>query len=422
DAVGKLATLYVDRDRATPGKLFALGLEELDRAFTDPVFRQRHLPTTDDARVHAFRKKIRTAWGSRPPTNSREARQVARELAFAARDEAGVTNPSAVVLELICGACGGLDESTLYVAPTGGQADLAGPIAEFAGYGILIAFQGSDVVVDGLVPGSWAATHTGLRKGDRLTRLNGRALTAATPAALAAAVREAVTAHEIDALSPDGMGPVNVRLPIPAPTVFAGEMLQFKDGVGYLRLAAFKDATPAELDAAVFDLKSRGMRSLVLDLRGNPGGAFPAAVMVAQRFLPTGVVVTTQGQSPEFAGRVFSSDAGMAAWDFPVVLLVDTKTMSSAEVVAVALKENGRATLVGLPTFGKGAVQSPVKLQTSDGGDGKGGVLVLTVATVTGPRGVPLNGGGVVPHHLEPDPVRQLDQAIGKAAELVGGR
>jgi C-terminal processing protease CtpA/Prc len=161
---------------------------------------------------------------------------------------------------------------------------------------------------------------------------------------------------------------------------------------------------------------------LVIDARGNTGGSFPGAIQVAQRFLPGGIVVMTQGQAPEFNNRVFSSDSGMTAFDLPVVLLIDTKTMSSAEAVAAAWKEHNRATLVGLPTFGKGAIQSPVRLTAVDRPDGpRSGVLVLTVATMSGPRGGPINGAGVVPHFLEADTARQLDVAIAKAIELSGG-
>jgi carboxyl-terminal processing protease len=134
--------------------------------------------------------------------------------------------------------------------------------------------------------------------------------------------------------------------------------------------------------------------------------------------LPTGVVVSTQGQTAEFANRVFVSDAGPSAWEFPVVLLVDTRTMSAAEVLAAALKDHARATLIGLPTFGKGVVQSPVRLQPTDVGDGKGGVLILTVATVSGPQGAMLNAS-VSPHVLEADPTRQLEAAILKASDLL---
>ena len=423
EAVTKLGGLYADRDRAAAGKLFALGLDELDRALADPAFRERHLEPVTDLRLQKFRQSLRGTWRTRLPASPREARHAARELVFAAQTQAGVRNPSAVVLELICGACSGLDEYTMYLAPTGSQAHLAEPIAEFASYGILVVVRNGSLFVDGLVPGSWAAAHTPLRKGDEITRVNGRDLTPATAAGFAEAVRVVTPfGHELELAAMD-MSSQTVRLPVPLPSVYAMDMIQAKDGIGYVRVATFRDTTARELDEAVFTLQKQGMRSLVLDLRGNVGGAFTAGVEMSQRFLPTGIIVSTQGQVPEFDGRVFSSDAGMAAWEFPVALLVDTKTMSAAEIVAVSLKEHNRATLVGLPTFGKGAVQYPVRLQPTPGApEGKGGMLILTVATVHGPRGGAINGSGVVPHILEPDPIRQLELAVLKLAELTGNR
>jgi C-terminal peptidase prc len=426
EAVGKLTTLYADRDRATPARLFALGLDEFDRALANPSFRRRHLDSANESRIPKFQRALRTEWRLRVPTNQREARRAVREVVLAAQRQLGVRNPSAIVCEFLCGACTGLDEYTVYVAPTGSQADLASPIVELAGYGILIRYAGSDVVVDGLVAGSWAALHTGLHKGDHIVRVNGRELVGGNPTTLAQALQApGMLGHELEVVSASsGSALPHVRLPVPRPTVFPPQVLTPKDGmipIGYLRIAEFRDSTPRELEAAVLELKARGARALVVDARGNPGGLLTAAIQVAQQFLPSGIVVTTQGQSPEFAGRVFSSDAGLAAFDLPLVLLIDAKTMSAAEAVAAAWKDHNRATLVGLPTFGKGVVQSPVRLTAADPPDGasRSGVLILTVASLFAPRGGPINGVGVTPHILEADPARQLELAVNKALELV---
>jgi C-terminal peptidase prc len=161
---------------------------------------------------------------------------------------------------------------------------------------------------------------------------------------------------------------------------------------------------------------------LILDLRGNHGGSFTAGVEVARRLLPAGIIVTTQGQVGEVANRVFSSDSGMGALDLPLVVLIDAETASAAELVAAALKENGRAVVVGMASFGKGAVQIPVKLGPPEEMDDPGrsrsrsGVRV-TIARLFSPRGTPINGAGVTPNTLEADPVRQLQLAIDRALE-----
>jgi C-terminal peptidase prc len=424
EAVTKLSTLYADRDRAAPARLFGMGLDELDRALTDPTFRERHLAAPSEARVQKFQRSLREDWPHRLPANAREARPAAKELVAEAQEALGVRTPSAVVFELLCGACTGLDDYTVYVTPTAAQAELASPIVELAGYGILIRFVGGDLTVEGVVPGSWAALHTGLRRGDRIVRVNGRIPVAGNPASLAEAMQGAgMFGHELELIPADMRAtPPVVRLPVPVPTVYGLEVVNTRDGIGYLRVGAFRDTTPRELDESVFRLKDQGVRALIIDLRGNPGGLFTAGVEVAQRFLPDGIIVTTQGQSPEFSGRVFSSDSGMSAFDIPLVLLIDTKTMSAAEAVAAAWKDHNRATLVGLPTFGKGVIQSPIRLTAVDGPEGsphRSGVLILTVASMFGPRGVPINGAGVTPHFLEADPNRQLDLAIAKAVEMV---
>ena len=101
------------------------------------------------------------------------------------------------------------------------------------------------------------------------------------------------------------------------------------------------------------------------------------------------------------------------------VVLVDTRTMSAAEVLAGALKDNNRATLVGMPTFGKGALQTRIRLQPPDGPSSPAGTLVLTVAHVFSPTGAPL-AAGILPHLIEPDAHKQLDAAVALATELAG--
>jgi C-terminal processing protease CtpA/Prc len=121
------------------------------------------------------------------------------------------------------------------------------------------------------------------------------------------------------------------------------------------------------------------------------------------------------------AGRVFSSDSGMNALDVPLVVLIDAETASAAEVVAAALRDNNRAVVVGMPSFGKGTIQYPLRLAAADDPDdggksrGKSGTVRLTIARLVAPRGGPINGAGVVPHVAEADPERQMHRAIEQA-------
>jgi carboxyl-terminal processing protease len=419
EVVGEIHKKYADRTKATVERLFAAGLDELIAALDVPAFREQHLKDADDAKIAEFRALLRD---TKLPTTPREATQAARAVVAAANKTLGLKGGAAVVFELMCGACTGLDEYSSYVPPGGADPS---PLAELAGYGLLVKADGQGLLVEAVQPRSWAAAMTKLRKGDRIRKVNGKSVVGATPAAIAEALRAMEgNGHVIEvALADDGVGSVN--LPTPVPTVYAAELIDMKEGVGYLRLAAFKDRTPQEFDDAVMELKARGMKALVIDIRGNSGGLFAAAVGIAKRLLPGGPVATTDGQVPDFASRVFSSDSGMAAHDFPVVLLIDTKTMSAAEILAASLKDNQRAVLVGLPTFGKGLIQAGLRLHSLDGtGDDRGaksGLLILSVGMASGPLSGLIQGRGVTPHVAEADADRQLTLAVEKAMELLAG-
>ena len=105
------------------------------------------------------------------------------------------------------------------------------------------------------------------------------------------------------------------------------------------------------------------------------------------------------------------------------MLLIDAETASAAEVLAAALKDNNRATLVGMPSFGKGTVQYPLRLMTLDEDSTskkpKNGTVRVTIAKLIAPRGSPINGVGITPHFLEADYVLQLELAVEKATELI---
>jgi hypothetical protein len=195
-------------------------------------------------------------------------------------------------------------------------------------------------------------------------------------------------------------------------------------GVAYLRITHFQPSTPQEVENALKNLTAMGTaRALILDLRGNTGGLFPAAVKTAEKFLPGGIIVTALGQHDD-ANKVYTSTAGNAASDLPMVVLVDGETASAAEVLAVALRDNQRAKLVGTATFGKGTVQKVVAFTTAEEFDPETGkprpraAVRITLARLLGPSGSPITGVGVTPDQLVPDRNRQYDAALEQAREL----
>jgi carboxyl-terminal processing protease len=137
----------------------------------------------------------------------------------------------------------------------------------------------------------------------------------------------------------------------------------------------------------------------VMDLRGNGGGLVEVAIETARRFLPTGVIVSTQNQDSR--QNTIIQARNPHALTMPLVVLVDGDTASAAEVLAGALKDNKRARLVGQATFGKGCSQGLLKLPAGPGG-GPTGAIRITVARLFSPSGVPYTGRGVLPHLVTP--------------------
>ncbi|MBA4188779.1 MAG: hypothetical protein C0467_12340 [Planctomycetaceae bacterium] len=425
EVVTKVPVLYVERERATPQILWEHGIEELSRALDNPSFRQAFFDGASVDKVESFRKTLRVNWAKQPVANAIDAQKFLRQLLSAADAAFTVRVRSALILEMVCGACAGLDEYTVFLNPSQWNPAAVATVPDMTAQGVYLGIADGALVVAGVAPGSWAALNTSLIKGDRISRLNGKTMEMTTLALAAEALRTPVDGfHEIETI---GVESDNLsRLPVVVPTVYRTEVVNIKEGIGYIRIGSIATTTPRELDEAVHWLKARGVRSVVIDLRGNMGGSFTAGVDTAKRLIPAGLIVTTQGQLSQVDNQPFSSDSGMSAHDIPAVVLVDGETASAAEVLAVALKDHNRATLVGMPTFGKGAIQYPVRLDALDEKDESGrpktlksGGVRLTIAKLIAPSGSPINGVGVMPHVLEMHPARQREIAIEKAIELL---
>jgi len=153
-----------------------------------------------------------------------------------------------------------------------------------------------------------------------------------------------------------------------------------KPGVGYVKLAHFSRGAPQELDDALTELKKGGMTSLLLDLRGNPGGLLSSAVAVLQRFCPKGdAILAVKGRHTD-NDQVFKTQNEPLAGDIPMSVLVDGGSASASEIVAGAIQDLDRGVLIGETTFGKGLVQSVVSFETGE-------ALKLTTAKYYTPSG-----------------------------------
>ena len=159
--------------------------------------------------------------------------------------------------------------------------------------------------------------------------------------------------------------------------------------IGYLAITRFSEATSADVLAGLTKLRQQGaLDALVLDLRNDPGGLVDQSIAVADQFLDSGTIVTIRGRHGSVETQV--AHKGGVAVGVPVIALVDRGTASAAEILAAALRDQGRAQLVGTPTYGKGTVQTFYDLD-----DGSG--LKLTTARYYTPAGKLLESNGIAP-------------------------
>ncbi len=163
-----------------------------------------------------------------------------------------------------------------------------------------------------------------------------------------------------------------------------------RDDIGYVKLTQFQEMTAEDLAKALKDLKEKGMKSIILDLRNDPGGLLNSAVDVAGQFLPpkklVGYIKGRTGDKVEY----FTEGDEASYPDLPMVVLVNQGSASASEIVAGALKDWNRAVIVGVQTFGKGSVQTLIPLS-----DGAG--LRLTTAKYYTPSGVSIQNVGIAP-------------------------
>ncbi len=242
-----------------------------------------------------------------------------------------------------------------------------------------------DVVVAALSPEGPAAG-AGVRPGDRVVAVDGVPVSA-RDLGFAAALLEGPADTEVElTLERSGRRRAVLLRRVLAPPVAVRS--EARDGVLHLRVEAFAGNVDNQLASALVS-GAAAARGVVLDLRGNRGGLLSEAVAAASAFLPGGTVARTAGRHPD-AARLWEATGPDLAGGLPLVVLVDGRSASAAEIVAAALGERGRAVVVGSATTGKGLIQAVVPLPN-------GGELLVTWSQVLGPRGWPIQGVGVLP-------------------------
>jgi len=295
------------------------------------------------------------------------------------------------------------DPYTAYLAPPDYEQLRRQTEAHYSGIGASLLPEPRGLVVVSVPPGP--AVAAGLRTGDTIVSIDGVPSASLGPAAARARIVGPTGTHvRLRVLRGRRRYDLDVRRGlVPAPLVDATLLSYAGRSWGSLRLGAFGSGVSSALRKQIAVLRHQGASGFVLDLRENPGGLLDQAVAVSSLFLDHGIVVSLSGaHSPHQVYRA----SGRIATRLPLVVLVDRDSASSAEIVAAALNDNQRATLVGERTFGKALVQALDPLDN-------GAALEISVARYTTPSGRNISGVGVVPRiHAVDDPRTTHDEAL----------
>jgi carboxyl-terminal processing protease len=260
------------------------------------------------------------------------------------------------------------------------------------------------------------AEAAGLRPGDQILEIDGTSTLGESVSSLVFEVRgEAGTDVTLTLQRDDEV--LDVVITRAVIDLHEVESAMLEGGIGYIRLTTFTDRAPQMFRDALGALLDQGATDIVFDLRGNPGGYIVAAQSIGSEFVPAGELIFTVEHEGS-VDRWVSQDGGLAQSDaIGLVVLVDAGSASASEIVAAALQETGRATLVGQPTFGKNTVQIWNDLPN-------GGGLRLTTDRWFTPSHDTVADGGVVPDVLvegPADPTSDADPQLDRAVEILGG-
>jgi carboxyl-terminal processing protease len=369
------------------------GTANLDIALTKPPAQARYFPQATKAQINNFRHLLRDDVNRRTVESRRDVQNLATYTGQLAARELGMDSAVAI-MEYCCGAIAALDKYSTYL--TGGQLDDVYNQIEgnFVGLGIELKAEDNCLRIVKVIPGG-PADEANIVAGDCIIAVDGKSTQSVSTENAAELLKGElhstvlVTVRDTNQISRD----VRVRRDrVEVPSVEDTRIIDTASGVGYFRLTSFQKTTSRDVDAALWQLHRQGMRSLIVDVRGNPGGLLTAAVEVADKFLTDGTIVSTRGRSSreDFDYRAHRS----GTWRVPLVVLIDRDTASASEIFAGAVRDNGRGTIVGERSYGKGSVQGIFPLTASRAG------VRLTTAKFYSPNGQAISDRGVAPNKV----------------------
>jgi carboxyl-terminal processing protease len=369
--------------------IVARGTQNLEVALSEPAFIDRNLGSIAPTSLAQLQQEVRKL-GQLSVDDRQQAQDYVWQVASKLKQQYGLP-AQAVILEYTSGATGGLDDYSGFL--TGSQMDEVFSQIEgnFVGLGVELKTEPAGLLIMNVIAGG-PAEQGGIRAGDRITTVDGHTTTDSTPDSLADLLR-GTEGSKVDLIVRDEQQQNRTlhltRQRVEVPCVDDVKIIDKDNGIGYFKLTSFQKSTSRDVDAALWKLHAEGMRTLIIDLRGNPGGLLKAAVDVADKFVGEGLIVATRGRSARDDFDHRGQTAG--TWRVPLVVLVNHDSASASEILAGAIRDHHRGTVVGETSYGKGSVQGIFPLNV-----GTAGVRLTTAKWYT-PSGQAISGQGITP-------------------------
>jgi len=280
----------------------------------------------------------------------------------------------------------------------------------YSGVGLEVDISDGTVSVVSPIEGA-PAERAGIKRGDIILSIDGAIVDKENAANTVGRMRGKPGTSVVI-----GVARVNVDQPIDFTLVrshvrvrsIRSEVLE--SGFGYIRISHFSESTGKDLRKAIGEIRqdsSNGLQGIILDLRDNPGGVLEAAVEVADAFMDDGLIVTASGRGQDANFR-HEAGSGDLTDGVPLVIMVNSGSASASEIVAGALQDNDRGTVVGRKTFGKGSVQTVMPLSN-------GRAIKLTTSHYYTPSGISIHGLGITPDVILDE--RGLDDVLAGTME-----
>ncbi|HMO14141.1 MAG TPA: S41 family peptidase [Pirellulaceae bacterium] len=367
------------------------GLASLEIAISDERFRSKMLSNISDQQILDAVRLLRSTMEQAGTARNRvDAYQIGNRTVRAIQSQLGL--PSGIAaFELISGAIVALDTYSAFLSQNQYGETMSQIEGNFVGLGVELNTSNNEIKIVGVIPNG-PAGGAEIYAGDKIVMIDGELVSELGSERGADMLRgpEGSTIT-IQIESPDSSVRMVTlkRRRVAIPSVDSVRMVDPEAGIGLIRITNFQKSTTQDFDAALWKLQRQGMKCLIVDLRGNPGGLLNCAVDLVDRFVSTGVIVSTKGRNPLEDFVHYAKATG--TWRVPLVVLVDDNSASASEIFAAAIQDHNRGIIVGEQSYGKGSVQGIFPLNINGAG------IRLTTAKFYSPSGRSISDFGVVP-------------------------